>query len=33
MNKRPLSVTFICSIYMAAGAIGFACHFTTFKPQ
>jgi uncharacterized membrane protein HdeD (DUF308 family) len=33
MNKRPLSVTVIGCIFVAAGVIGFAYHFTEFKTQ
>ena len=31
MNKRPLSVTVIGCIFIAAGVIGFAYHVTEFK--
>jgi len=31
MNKRPLSVTIIGCIFIAAGVIGFAYHVTEFK--
>ena len=31
MNKRPLSVTIIGCIFVAAGVIGFAYHVTEFK--
>jgi hypothetical protein len=31
MNKRPLSVTVIGWIFIAAGVIGFAYHVTEFK--
>ena len=31
MNKRPLSVTIIACIFIAAGIIGFAYHVTEFK--
>ena len=33
MNKRPLSVTVIGCIFVAAGVIGFAYHVTEFKTQ
>ena len=33
MNKRPLSVTVIGCIFIAAGVIGFAYHVTEFKTQ
>jgi hypothetical protein len=33
MNKRPLSVTIIGCLFIVAGAIGFAYHFTEFKAQ
>ncbi len=33
MNKRPLSVTIIGFIFIAAGVIGFAYHITEFKMQ
>jgi hypothetical protein len=32
MNKRPLSVIVIACLYLATGAIGFAFHFSAFKP-
>ncbi len=31
MNKRPLSVTIIGCIFIAAGVIGFAYHVTEFR--
>ncbi|SRR6266478_4687442 len=31
MNKRPLSVTVIGCLFIAAGVIGFAYHVTEFK--
>jgi hypothetical protein len=31
MNSRPLSVTLISCLFIAAGAIGFAYHVTEFK--
>ncbi len=31
MNKRPLSVTIIGCVFIAAGLIGFAYHVTEFK--
>lgn len=31
MNKRPLSVSVIGGIFIAAGVIGFAYHITEFK--
>ena len=33
MNKRPVSVTIIGLIFIAAGVIGFAYHITEFNPQ
>lgn len=33
MNKRPLTVTIIGWIFIAAGAIGLAHHFTEIKPH
>jgi len=33
MKKRPLSVTVIGSLYVAAGAIGLAYHLTELKPE
>ena len=33
MNKRPISVTVIGCIFIAAGVIGFAYHVSEFKPQ
>ena len=33
MNKRPISVTVIGCIFIAAGVIGFAYHVTEFKIQ
>lgn len=33
MNKRPLSVTVIGCVFIAAGIIGFAYHVTEFKTQ
>lgn len=33
MNTRPLSVTVIGCIFVAAGVIGFAYHVTEFKTQ
>lgn len=33
MNKRPLSVTVIGCLYVAAGAIGLAYHLTELKPR
>lgn len=33
MNKRPLSVTIIACIYIAAGVLGLAYHLTDFKVQ
>ena len=33
MNKRPLSVTVIGCLFVAAGVIGFAYHVTEFKAQ
>ncbi len=33
MNKRPRSVTVISCLFVAAGAIGFAYHFSEFKAQ
>ncbi len=33
MNRRPLSVTVIGCLFVAAGAIGFAYHLTEFKTQ
>jgi hypothetical protein len=33
MNRRPLSVTVISCLFIAAGIIGFAYHATEFKPQ
>jgi hypothetical protein len=33
MNKRPLLVTVIGCIFVAAGVIGFAYHLTEFKTQ
>jgi len=33
MNKRPLSVTVVGCIFIAAGVIGFAYHVTEFKTQ
>ena len=33
MNKRPLSVTIIGLIFIAAGVIGFAYHITEFNMQ
>ena len=31
MNKRPLSVTIIGCIFIAAGVVGFAYHVTDFR--
>ena len=33
MNRRPLSVTVIGWLFVAAGVIGFAYHLTEFKAQ
>ncbi len=33
MGKRPLSVTIIACVYLAAGAVGFAYHLTDWKGQ
>ena len=33
MNRRPLSVTVISWLFVAAGAIGLAYHLTEFKGQ
>jgi hypothetical protein len=33
MNKRPLSVTILSLLIIAAGAVGLAYHLTEFKPQ
>jgi len=33
MNRRPLSVTVISWLFIAAGAIGLAYHLTEFKGQ
>ena len=33
MNKRPLSVTVIGCLYIAAGAFGLVSHLATFRPQ
>lgn len=33
MNKRPLSVTVIGCIFIAAGVVGFAHHVTEFRTQ
>ena len=33
MNRRPISVTVIGCIFIAAGVIGFAYHVSEFKPQ
>ena len=33
MKRRPLSVTVISCLFVAAGAIGFAYHITEFKAQ
>jgi hypothetical protein len=33
MNKRPLSVTIISWLFIAAGAVGFTYHITEFKAQ
>ena len=33
MNKRPLSVTVIGCIFVAAGVIGLAYHVTEFKTE
>ena len=27
MNKRPISLTLIASLYLLVGTVGFACHF------
>jgi hypothetical protein len=31
MNKRPLSVTVVACVFIAAGVIGFAYHVTEFR--
>lgn len=33
MNRRPVSVTIISWLFIAAGVIGFAYHVTEFKAQ
>jgi hypothetical protein len=33
MNKRPLSVTIISFVFIAAGVMGLAYHITEFRPQ
>ena len=33
MKKRPLSISILSCVFLAAGAIGFAYHLTDFKAQ
>jgi hypothetical protein len=33
MSRRPLSVTVIACVYLAAGALGLAYHMREFEPQ